>query len=691
MDIFYNNKIAIASEELVIMSSKEEKGALHERTCVNPQPPEYCNPNKPSSMTNQLQYLQKVVIKALWKHHFAWPFQQPVDAVKLNLPDYYQITKKPMDLGTIKKRLENKYYCQAMECIEDLNTMFTNCYVYNRPGDDIVLMAQALEKLFLQKVAKMPQEEIELSMANKRGTRRKGKGAAVSSTVQSKLCPPASEVQIQKPVLSIQTKTTSLPITSVPPLISASQPVIKVKKGVKRKADTTTPTTTFNTSSEPLPRKSTKNCSQKLTSQPIKLPTKDLPDSQHQAGKSEKIMEHLQDCNNILKEMLEKRHATYAWPFYEPVDAKALGLHDYHDIVKHPMDLSAVKRKLGNQEYKDREEFAGDVRLMFSNCYKYNSPDHEVVIMGRKLQDVFEMLFAKIRKDPVKSAVLAQSTTCITESTSDNGGESSSAESTSQSSGKEQKKCLAQLQDQLKAVHEQLATLTRTPLSKLKKNRVKKGKKKKDKKKSKNIEQKKVQSKQLRQKIIKKGSLESRQLKKKKQRASVYDSEEDNVKPMTYDEKRQLSLDINKLPSDKLGRVVHIIQSKEPSLRDSNPVEIEIDFETLKPSTLRELERYVMACLRKKQKKLDSKKAPGRSKEEIQSEKKQELEKRLQDVSGHLNSGKKETKTSARKNNAAEEMGEISRLSETSSSSDSESDSSTSDSSSSLNSDSEPG
>ena len=30
--------------------------------------------------------------------------------------------------------------------------------------------------------------------------------------------------------------------------------------------------------------------------------------------------------------------------------------------------------------------------------------------------------------------------------------------------------------------------------------------------------------------------------------------------PMSYDEKRQLSLDINKLPGDKIGRVVHIIQ-----------------------------------------------------------------------------------------------------------------------------------
>lgn len=69
---------------------------------------------------------------------------------------------------------------------------------------------------------------------------------------------------------------------------------------------------------------------------------------------------------------------------------------------------------------------------------------------------------------------------------------------------------------------------------------------------------------------------------------------------MSYDEKRQLSLDINRLPGEKLGRVVHIIQSREPSLRDSNPDEIEIDFETLKPSTLRELERYVSSCLRKK-------------------------------------------------------------------------------------------
>jgi len=49
-----------------------------------------------------------------------------------------------------------------------------------------------------------------------------------------------------------------------------------------------------------------------------------------------------------------------------------------------------------------------------------------------------------------------------------------------------------------------------------------------------------------------------------------------------------------------LGHVVTIIQNREPSLKDSSPDEIEIDFETLKPSTLRELEAYVALCFNKK-------------------------------------------------------------------------------------------
>ena len=37
-------------------------------------------------VTNQLQYLLKSVLRVLWRHHYAWPFQKPVDPVALNIP-----------------------------------------------------------------------------------------------------------------------------------------------------------------------------------------------------------------------------------------------------------------------------------------------------------------------------------------------------------------------------------------------------------------------------------------------------------------------------------------------------------------------------------------------------------------------------------------------------------------------------
>ena len=99
------------------------------------------------------------------------------------------------------------------------------------------------------------------------------------------------------------------------------------------------------------------------------------------------------------------------------------------------------------------------------------------------------------------------------------------------------------------------------------------------------------------------GKLKSRKSVKGALAAAIDSDDELKSSPMTYDEKRQLSLDINKLPGDKLGKVVQIIQHREPSLRDSNPDEIEIDFETLKPSTLRALEAFVTQSLRKKPRK----------------------------------------------------------------------------------------
>lgn len=67
---------------------------------------------------------------------------------------------------------------------------------------------------------------------------------------------------------------------------------------------------------------------------------KELPQQGSEQGG---LSQQLKYCNDILKEMWSKKHRAYAWPFYYPVDVKALGLHDYHDLIKYPMDLSTIK------------------------------------------------------------------------------------------------------------------------------------------------------------------------------------------------------------------------------------------------------------------------------------------------------------------------------------------------------------
>ncbi|XP_036272908.1 bromodomain-containing protein 3 isoform X2 [Pipistrellus kuhlii] len=687
---------------------------------VNPPPPEVANPAKPGRKTNQLQYMQNVVVKTLWKHQFAWPFYQPVDAIKLNLPDYHKIIKNPMDMGTIKKRLENNYYWSASECMQDFNTMFTNCYIYNK------------------KVAQMPQEEVELLPPAPKGKGRKPAAGAQSAGTQQvaavssvspatpfqSVPPTVSQTPViaATPVPTITANVTSVPVppaaappppaTPIIPVVPPTPPVIK-KKGVKRKADTTTPTTAAITASRsesppPLsdPKQAKVGARRESGGRPIKPPRKDLEDGEvpQHAGKKGRLSEHLRHCDSILKELLSKKHAAYAWPFYKPVDAEALELHDYHDIIKHPMDLSTVKKKMDSREYPDAQGFAADIRLMFSNCYKYNPPDHEVVAMARKLQDVFEMRFAKMPDEPAEAPALPAPAAPVVSkgAESSRSSEESSSDSASSDSEEERATRLAELQEQLKAVHEQLAALSQAPVNKPKRKKEKKEKEKRKKDKDKERHKarsedekkaraappaKQAQPKKPPSKKASSTTVASRQPKKGgKQAPASYDSEEEEEGlPMSYDEKRQLSLDINRLPGEKLGRVVHIIQSREPSLRDSNPDEIEIDFETLKPTTLRELERYVKSCLQKKQRKPFSssgKKQAAKSKEELAQEKKKELEKRLQDVSGQLSS----RKPAKKEKSGAAPPGGPSRLS---SSSSSESASSSSSGSSSDSSDSE--
>jgi len=63
-----------------------------------------------------------------------------------------------------------------------------------------------------------------------------------------------------------------------------------------------------------------------------------------------------------------------AWIFEKPVDAAALGLHDYHTIILEPMDIGTVKQRLYDGWYKTFDDYKREVMLVWANAMKYNPP-----------------------------------------------------------------------------------------------------------------------------------------------------------------------------------------------------------------------------------------------------------------------------------------------------------------------------
>ncbi|CAA2992807.1 transcription factor GTE10-like isoform X2 [Olea europaea var. sylvestris] len=90
----------------------------------------------------------ETLLNRLMAHQYGWVFNEPVDTVKLNIPDYFNVIKHPMDLGTIKKKLHSGGYSSPMGFAADVRLTFENALTYNPRGNDVHLMAETMKKFF---------------------------------------------------------------------------------------------------------------------------------------------------------------------------------------------------------------------------------------------------------------------------------------------------------------------------------------------------------------------------------------------------------------------------------------------------------------------------------------------------------------------------------------------------------------
>ena len=102
---------------------------------------------------------------------------------------------------------------------------------------------------------------------------------------------------------------------------------------------------------------------------------------------------------NIIKTLLRR---TDIVDFRGPVDWRGLGLEDYPQVIAKPMWLDLVEYKIEAQHYITVEQCAADIRLIWSNCKRYNGEGSDFYNLADRLSKQFEELFSKAKAEAKK-------------------------------------------------------------------------------------------------------------------------------------------------------------------------------------------------------------------------------------------------------------------------------------------------
>ncbi|XAR49561.1 hypothetical protein NMG60_11032809 [Bertholletia excelsa] len=226
-------------------------------------------------------------------------------------------------------------------------------------------------------------------------------------------------------------------------------------------------------------------------------------------------------CLLLIDKLMKHKHG---WVFNVPVDPQALGLHDYFDIIKNPMDLGTVKSRLIKNWYKTPGQFAEDVRLTFNNAMTYNpkgQDDKWTVLEADYMRELGPAEDCEVSL-PTSSSI---KTASLISQPIEKRGILTKSESMASSTNPKSKTMTS-------------ARVGRAPVAK------------------------KPMAKDIQN------------------------------RDMTYEEKQELSMNLQNLPSEELENIVEIIKKRNSSL-SQNDNEIELDIDSVDTETLWELDRFI--------------------------------------------------------------------------------------------------
>ncbi|KAK9134198.1 hypothetical protein Syun_013528 [Stephania yunnanensis] len=261
----------------------------------------------------------------------------------------------------------------------------------------------------------------------------------------------------------------------------------------------------------------------------------------------------MKKCGVVLSKLMKHKNG---WIFNVPVDVVGMGLHDYNQIIKHPMDLGTVKSKLGNNLYQSPSDFASDVRLTFNNALRYNPKGHDVNAAAEQLLARFGELFEpEHRRYESERQVAAAAEMEPRRSSWNHQSPPPSIVPKSSAAARASTERTAPAPAPAPAPDPDPAPAPVAPVA-----------------------PPSAAAKQL-------GVRSGKPPPKPK-------AKDPNKREMTFEEKQKLSLNLQSLPQEKMDQVLQIISKRDSKLAQHGD-EIEVDIECIDKETLWELDRFV--------------------------------------------------------------------------------------------------
>ncbi|KAK7465277.1 hypothetical protein VKT23_005256 [Stygiomarasmius scandens] len=201
-----------ARPKIALVPSASVKGK--NKKPANKPPSTKATPKAQSNkMSPQEVILCRNALRKLMQNKHAALFKKPVDPIRDQAPNYFDIIKKPMDLSTMSAKIEMGIYKHRSEFQADFRLMIENCKTYNSAGTYVHNEAIAFETFF-EKQWTIMCKTLEAK--------------AQSQSVREVPPPPAPKQRPPVPVAKFSPPPQPAPST---PTASTSRPAIKLKLG----------------------------------------------------------------------------------------------------------------------------------------------------------------------------------------------------------------------------------------------------------------------------------------------------------------------------------------------------------------------------------------------------------------------------------------------------------------------------